>query len=125
MTTLKKHIVAAAEPFDHVDDPTFAEKFDRFQNARLILIGDASHGTSEFYIARAAITKRLVERFGFKIIAAEADWPDAHSVNQYVRHQTTVTAAESLNAFQRFPTWMWRNQEFKEFIEWLHRHNAD
>ncbi|KAK5822232.1 putative erythromycin esterase [Linnemannia elongata] len=125
MSTLKKHIIAAAEPFDRIDDSTFAEKFDRFQDARLILIGDASHGTSEFYTARAAITKRLVERFGFNIVAAEADWPDAHSVDQYVRHQTTVSAAESLNAFQRFPTWMWRNQEFKEFIEWLHRHNGD
>ncbi|KAF9341753.1 hypothetical protein BGZ91_002697 [Linnemannia elongata] len=125
MSTLKKHIIAAAEPFDRIDDSTFAEKFDRFKDARLILIGDASHGTSEFYTARAAITKRLVERFGFNIVAAEADWPDAHSVDQYVRHQTTVSAAESLNAFQRFPTWMWRNQEFKEFIEWLHRHNGD
>ncbi|KAF9539147.1 hypothetical protein EC957_005758 [Mortierella hygrophila] len=125
MSTLEKHIIAAAEPFDRVDDLTFAEKFDRFKSARIVLIGDASHGTSEFYTVRAAITKRLIEHHGFKIIAAEADWPDAHSVDQYVRHQTTVDAAESLGAFQRFPTWMWRNQEFKEFIEWLHRYNGD
>ncbi|KAF9958955.1 hypothetical protein BGZ72_010556 [Mortierella alpina] len=124
MSTLNKHLVAAAEPFDRVDDSAFAEMFDRFKDARLVLIGDASHGTSEFYTARAAITKRLIQHHGFNIIAAEADWPDAHSVNQYVRHQSTVSAAESLNAFQRFPTWMWRNQEFKEFIEWLHHHNA-
>jgi len=126
MSTLLKQLIAAAEPFDRIDDPSFLEKFDRFQHARVVLIGDASHGTSEFYTVRAAITQHLIQHHGFKIIAAEADWPDAHSVHQYIRHQTpaTVTAAESLNAFERFPTWMWRNQEFKTFIEWLHHHNA-
>ncbi|KAG0206891.1 hypothetical protein BGX28_001760 [Mortierella sp. GBA30] len=125
MSTLKSNIISAAEPFDSIDEPSFAEKFDRFGSARLVLIGDASHGTSEFYRARAIITKRLIEHHGFHVIAAEADWPDAHSVDQFVRHQTTISAAKSLDAFQRFPTWMWRNQEFKEFIEWLHRHNAN
>ena len=66
-----------ATPLPALDDPLFAEHFDQFADARVVLIGEASHGTSEFYRARAQITRRLVERHGFNIIAAEADWPDA------------------------------------------------
>jgi hypothetical protein len=70
-------IAAAAEPLPEIDDPAFAEAFDRFADARVVLLGEASHGTSEFYRARAAITRRLIERHGFNIVAVEADWPDA------------------------------------------------
>ncbi|KAF9951762.1 hypothetical protein BGZ70_000861, partial [Mortierella alpina] len=124
MSTLRKQLIAAAEPFDRIDDPAFLEKFDRFQHARLVLLM-----LSEFYTVRAAITQHLIQHHGFKIIAAEADWPDAHAVHQYIRQENpsatdTVNAAEALDAFQRFPTWMWRNQEVKAFIEWLHQYNA-
>jgi protein-L-isoaspartate(D-aspartate) O-methyltransferase len=112
----------AAEPLPDIDDPAFAEMFDRFADARVILLGEASHGTSEYYRARAAITRRLIERHGFNIVAVEADWPDAASVDRYVRHRPRRDGEES--AFQRFPTWMWRNAEVDAFVRWLRRHNA-
>lgn len=110
---------AAALP--PVDDPEFAELFDRFADARVVLIGEASHGTSEFYRARAAITRRLVERHGFNIIAVEADWPDAAKIDRYTRHQDPSTWIE--RGFKRFPTWMWRNQDVADFAAWLRMHN--
>src|SRR5687768_8529842 len=76
-----------AEPLPEIDDPAFGALFDRFGDARVVLLGEASHGTSEFYRARAAISKRLIERHGFNIVAVEADWPDAASVDRYVRHR--------------------------------------
>ena len=97
----------AAEPLPEIDDPAFAAAFDRFADARVVLLGEASHGTSEFYRARAAITRRLIERHGFTIVAVEADWPDAASIDRYVRHRPRREGEEA--AFQRFPTWMWRN----------------
>jgi protein-L-isoaspartate(D-aspartate) O-methyltransferase len=114
-------IRAAAEPFAAIDDPAFGRLFDRFGGARVVLLGEASHGTSEFYRARAAITRRLIERHGFSIVAVEADWPDAAAIDRYVRHKTPRAAAEP--AFQRFPTWMWRNVEVQDFIDWLRDHN--
>jgi hypothetical protein len=78
---------AAAEPLPDIDDPAFGELFDRFADARVVLLGEASHGTSEFYRARAAISRRLIERHGFTIVAVEADWPDAAQVDRYVRHR--------------------------------------
>jgi erythromycin esterase-like protein len=101
----------------------FGAQFDRFSDAKIVLLGEATHGTSEFYRARAAITRRLVERHGFNIVAVEADWPDAHRIDRYVRHRNPEPSREE--AFARFPTWMWRNQEFLEFIDWLRAHNAD
>lgn len=114
---LRQHAI----PLPAIDDPAFAEHFDRFANARVVLIGEASHGTSEFYRARAAITRRLVERHGFTIIAAEADWPDAAKIDRYVRHQQPPTWVEE--GFKRFPTWMWRNQEVADFAHWLRGYN--
>lgn len=114
-------IAAAAEPLPDIDDPAFAEAFDRFAEARVVLLGEASHGTSEFYRARAAITRRLVERHGFAIVAVEADWPDAASLDRYVRHRAKREGEEA--AFQRFPTWMWRNTDVEAFVRWLRRHN--
>ena len=80
-----------------------------------MLLGEASHGTSEFYRARAAITRRLIEQHGFTIVAVEADWPDAAAVDRYVRHRPAAAGAEP--PFQRFPTWMWRNTEVAAFVE--------
>ena len=111
----------AAEPLPEIDDPAFAEAFDRFADARVVLLGEASHGTSEFYRARAAITRRLIERHGFSIVALEADWPDAANLDRYVRHRGRREGEEA--AFQRFPSWMWRNVEFDGLMRWLHGHN--
>lgn len=114
-------IRAAAEPLPDVDHPAFAEAFDRYGEARMVLLGEASHGTSEFYRARAAITRRLVERHRFTIVALEADWPDAAHLDRFVRHRGRREGEEA--AFQRFPSWMWRNVEFDALVRWLHEHN--
>ncbi len=114
---------AAAEPLPVLDDPDFAAAFDRFAGARVVLLGEASHGTSEFYRARAAITRRLIERHGFSIVAVEADWPDAAAVDRYVRHGQGQ--AMSASPFSRFPTWMWRNRDVEGFVGFLRGHNAE
>jgi protein-L-isoaspartate(D-aspartate) O-methyltransferase len=118
---LPELIADAAEPLPDFDDPAFGALFDRFGDRRVVLLGEASHGTSEFYRARAAITRRLVERHGFTIVAGEADWPDAAAIDRYVRHRPGRSAEVP---FQRFPTWMWRNLEVADFIGWLHGYNA-
>ncbi|MEA3051826.1 MAG: hypothetical protein QOG72_729 [Sphingomonadales bacterium] len=114
-------IAAAAEPLPKAEDPAFAGAFDRFAGARVVLLGEASHGTSEFYRARASVTRRLIERHGFNIVAVEADWPDAANIDRYVRHRPRRDGEEA--AFQRFPTWMWRNREVDSFVRWLKAHN--
>lgn len=93
--------------------------------ARFVLLGEATHGTHEFYRERAEITKRLIEEKGFNAVAVEADWPDAYRVNRYVRgHDTTdASGREALAGFERFPAWMWRNAEVLAFVEWLRGHN--
>ena len=92
--------------------------------ARLVLIGEASHGTHEFYRERAQITKRLIQEKGFTAVAVEADWPDAYRVNRYVRGASVdAEAIDSLAGFKRFPTWMWRNADVLDFIGWLREHN--
>jgi erythromycin esterase-like protein len=85
------------------------------------LLGEASHGTSEFYRARAAITRRLIERHGFTMVAVEADWPDAAVIDRYLRQRPKLDLHPP---FQRFPTWMWRNREFFDFVAWLREHNG-
>jgi len=93
-------------------------------DARFVLIGEASHGTHEFYLERAAITKRLIVEKGFSIIAIEADWPDAARVHGYVRGMSLdADANQALSGFRRFPTWMWRNKVVLEFVEWLRGFN--
>jgi erythromycin esterase-like protein len=114
-------IAAAAESLPGPDDPAFGEAFDRFADARIVMLGESSHGTSEFYRARAAITRRLVEEHGFSIVAVEADWPDAASIDRYVRHRPSREGEEA--AFERFPTWMWRNTDVDAFVGWLRGHN--
>ncbi len=93
-------------------------------DARIVLIGESSHGTHEFYQARADITKWLIREKGFCAVAAEADWPDAYRVNRYVRGLGgDTTSDEALSGFERFPAWMWRNVVVRDFVDWLHRHN--
>ncbi|KLO31171.1 hypothetical protein ABW16_05100 [Mycolicibacter heraklionensis] len=95
-------------------------------DARIVLIGESSHGTHEFYEARAEITKWLIEEKGFCAVAAEADWPDAYRVNRYVRGLgDDQTADAALSGFERFPAWMWRNVVVRDFVDWLHAHNRD
>ena len=95
-------------------------------DARFVLIGEASHGTHEFYECRAAITKKLITEKGFSAIAVEADFPDAYRVNRFVRGIGADKDAErALGDFQRFPLWMWRNEVVVEFAEWLREHNTD
>jgi erythromycin esterase-like protein len=93
-------------------------------NARLVLLGEASHGTHEFYRIRAEITKRLIREKGFTSVAVEADWPDAYRVNRYVRGRSADDdAEEALSGFRRFPQWMWRNADVLDFVGWLRAHN--
>ena len=99
---------------------------EEIANVHFVLIGEASHGTHEFYKHRAEITKRLIAENGFHAIAAEADWPDAYRVNGYVRGRTEdKTAAEALRGFRRFPAWMWRNDIVAEFTDWLRKFNTE
>jgi protein-L-isoaspartate(D-aspartate) O-methyltransferase len=119
--SLAQMIAEAAETLPAFDDPAFGVLFDRFADRRVVLLGEASHGTSEFYRARAAISRRLIERHGFTILAVEADWPDAAAVDRHVRHRQARPDAD--RAFQRFPTWMWRNTDVAEMVEWMRARN--
>ena len=93
-------------------------------DSRFVLIGEASHGTHEFYRIRAEITKRLIGEWGFSAVAVEADWPDAYRVNRFVRGQNgDADAAEALGGFKRFPQWMWRNADVLDFVGWLRARN--
>jgi erythromycin esterase-like protein len=97
---------------------------DRVGDAKVVLLGEASHGTLQFYRARAEITARLVEEKGFTAVAVEADWPDAWRVNRFVRgHGDDPDPAEALGDFRRFPTWMWRNETVVRFLDWLRARN--
>ncbi len=118
---LPRLLADAAQPLPEIDAPGFAEAFDRFAHARVVLLGECSHGTSQFYRARAAITRRLVEHHGFDLLAIEADWPDVAVINRHVRHQPPRSQVEPI--FQRFPRWMWQNAEFATLVGWLRNHN--
>ncbi len=111
----------AAEPFEGVE-PDLDPLLDRIGDARVVLLGEATHGTSEFYRLRTHITRALVERKGFHAVAVEADWPDAARIDRWVRHEDV--APSDWRAFARFPTWMWRNREFRELVDWMRRLNG-
>jgi erythromycin esterase-like protein len=97
---------------------------ERVGEARFVLLGEASHGTHEFYRERAEITKRLITEKAFTAVAVEADWPDAHHVTRYVRGVGDgQSAVDALGGFKRFPTWMWRNVDVLRFLKWLHAYN--
>ena len=95
-------------------------------DARFVLLGEASHGTHEFYTWRTEISKRLIREKDFSFLAVEGDWPDCYRVNRYVKGypESGTSAVEVLHAFDRWPTWMWANREIVELTEWLRRHNA-
>jgi erythromycin esterase-like protein len=115
---LRKHAERLPPP-EQQDE--FGKFFDRYGDAQIVLLGEATHGTSEFYRARAAITRRLIEHHGFTIVAVEADWPDAARIDGYVRHH--ARRPHRGESFVRFPTWMWRNVEVLAFADWLRGHN--
>ena len=117
------HDRAAADAVAHAEDP-FKSLIERVGNAQIVLIGEASHGTHEFYRERAEITQRLIEEKGFAAVAVEADWPDALRVNRYVTGiGDDADAADALAGFRRFPTWMWRNADVLNFVGWLRDFN--
>jgi len=105
-------------------DTDYDAIFDAIGDAQYVLIGEASHGTHEFYRERARITRRLIEQCGFHGVAAEADWPDAYRVNTFVKGLGADTSADAaLSDFARFPQWMWRNTDVLQFVTWLRAHN--
>ncbi|HET7321258.1 MAG TPA: erythromycin esterase family protein, partial [Longimicrobiaceae bacterium] len=121
--TLVDAIREAARPLTgHAED--YDALVELIGDARVVLLGEASHGTHEFYHERARITRRLIEEEGFCAVAVEGDWPDAHRVNRYVRGRGSDASADAaLSGFQRFPTWMWRNVDVLTFVDWLKGHN--
>ncbi len=116
LNTQAHEIVDTTEEYDSIVEAA--------KDKRLVLIGEASHGTKEFYHTRAQITQRLIEECGFDAIAVEADWPDAYAINRFVSTTApTISAEEALAVFERFPTWMWANAEVLSFVEWLSAFN--
>ncbi|HKO14866.1 MAG TPA: erythromycin esterase family protein [Gemmatimonadaceae bacterium] len=98
---------------------------ERAARAELVLIGEASHGTQEFYAVRAELTRRLIVDHGFRAVAIEADWPDTQRLHCFVTGRSGyVDSEEALGAFRRFPQWMWRNRDVVEFVDWLRMHNS-
>lgn len=118
---LSRRLREKSSPLPDLHSPdAFAAHFDVFADAKIVLLGEATHGTSEFYQARAAITHRLAARHGFRILALEADWPDAAELDRFIR-QHAVWGERS--AFVHFPRWMWRNKEFAHFLKTMRRWN--
>ncbi|HEY5622731.1 MAG TPA: protein-L-isoaspartate(D-aspartate) O-methyltransferase [Gammaproteobacteria bacterium] len=120
---LLSEIADACEPFNSIETANLEPLIERIGNAEVVLIGESTHGTSEFYKLRARITATLIERKGFRFVAIEGDWPDAARIDHYVRHFDTLPS--EWTAFARFPTWMWRNDDVREFVDWLHVHNSN
>ncbi|MGB5458369.1 MAG: erythromycin esterase family protein, partial [Eudoraea sp.] len=98
---------------------------EKLSDSQVVLLGEASHGTHEYYTWRTAISKRLIEEHGFNFIAVEGDWPDFYRVNRYVKHYENShnSSVEVLKEFNRWPTWMWANWEVETLTNWLHIHN--
>jgi erythromycin esterase-like protein len=121
--TLARAIADTAHPLDGTSSDLDVA-LELIGDARFVLIGEASHGTHDFYRIRAELTKRLIREKGFAAVTAEADWPDAYRVNRYVRgHGGDGDAEEALGDFRRFPQWMWRNADVLDFVGWLRAHN--
>jgi protein-L-isoaspartate(D-aspartate) O-methyltransferase len=112
-----------ATPIDAIENANVDALIERIADARVVLLGEATHGSSEFYRMRTRITQELVRRCGFQFVAVEADWPDAARIDDYVLGGPRRSSLE-FTPFARFPTWMWRNQEVHELVDWLRAHNA-
>ena len=120
--TLVRDLADAAESFASIETADLNPLMARIGSARVVLLGEATHGTSEFYRMRERITRGLIVSKGFRFVAVEADWPDAARVDHYVRHFQYPPS--EWTAFARFPTWMWRNTEMRDFVSWLRKHNG-
>ena len=120
---LSQLISENCEPFEYIETVNLQPLLDRIGDSRVVLIGESSHGTSEFYKMRELITRELTERKGFTFVGIEGDWPDAARIDHYVRHMEY--APREWTAFARFPTWMWRNREVRDFVDWLRHHNTE
>ena len=120
---LSRLIAEASEPLPAISDPGFASFIDRYADAKVVLLGEASHGTDEFYRARTAITERLVREHGFTVVAVEADWPDAARIDAYIRGLEVLPSPNA--PFARFPSWMWRNRAVEDLIARLRAYNAE
>lgn len=133
MADLQELFNDAIEPLPPIDNEKFATHFDTFAESQVVLLGDGSHGTSEFYRARAEITKHLIKVHGYTTVALEADWPDAEAIDRYIRMRPgpkaniggVASGQEKHEPFKRFPTWMWRNREMQELVEWMRDWNKD
>jgi erythromycin esterase-like protein len=128
-TILEQGLVGAlreeAHPLGHGRED-YDPLFEEIGEARFVLLGEASHGTHEFYRERAEITKRLILEKGFNAVCVEADWPDAYRINCYIRGRSAdAEAVDALSDFQRFPAWMWRNSDVLDFTGWLRAPNED
>lgn len=124
MNSLEQSIKKYAIPFETQDD--FTPIIEAIGEAKIVLLGEASHGTSEFYSIRAELSKRLIEEKGFTLIAVEGDWPSSQQVNRYIKGylEEKEDVKDVLKAFNRWPTWMWANEEIADFITWLKEHNT-
>jgi protein-L-isoaspartate(D-aspartate) O-methyltransferase len=122
---LAELVAEATEPIPAIDGVDLRPLLGRIGDATLVLIGEASHGTSEFYRMRARVTRELIERGRIRFVALEADWPDAARIDRYVRSVGRSRRADERDAFRRFPTWMWRNREVLAFVDWLREWNDD
>jgi protein-L-isoaspartate(D-aspartate) O-methyltransferase len=120
--SLPSLIAKHAEAFAKLEEADLEPLIPRIGDTRVVLIGEATHGTSEFYRMRARITQQLIETKGFNAVAAEADWPDAARIDHYVRHREG--SPSEWTALARFPTWMWHNEETRSFVDWLHTRNS-
>jgi erythromycin esterase-like protein len=118
--TRELELTRAIVPLD-ASGRAYDRLLEKIGDARFVLLGEATHGTHEFYRERAAITERLILTKGFDAVAVEADWPDATRVRRFIHGDSSDRSAEdALHVFQRFPTWMWRNRDVAEFVDWLH-----
>lgn len=123
MKTIDLHytLSRAIEPFETIEEASLDSLLKRLKHAKVVLLGEATHGTSEFYKMRSKITQALIEKLGFNIVAVEADWPDAAAVDRFIRNKSDTIHEASFN---RFPFWMWRNAQMEQFIGWLKQHNV-
>jgi len=123
---IRDEVIRSAHTLRADETTDYDELFESIGDARFVLIGEASHGTHQFYRERAEITKRLIAETGFSAVAVEADFPDAYRVNRYVRGTSNDgDAVAALGGFKRFPAWMWRNADVLDFVGWLRSYNDD
>lgn len=111
------------EAIPYKDNSDLTPLIDAIGDSQFVLLGEASHGTSEFYTVRAELTKRLIKEKGFTVIAVEGDWPSCFTVNEYIKGYSGNSPFDALRNFNRWPTWMWANEEIHSLIQWLKAHN--